>query len=39
MERDIAKTQALVDNGWKVIILWECQIKVDLSICIIEAGR
>ncbi len=34
IERDTAKTQALVDSGWKVIAIWECQIKRELSQCI-----
>lgn len=26
-ERDVAKTEQLKELGWKVIIVWECQLK------------
>lgn len=34
VERDAVKTQALINNGWKVITLWECQMKGNLSQCV-----
>ena len=30
-ERDNIKHQQLIDLGWKVITVWECEIKDDLS--------
>lgn len=36
MEHDTAKTEALIDNGWTVITLWECQIKKDMAQCVAE---
>lgn len=33
-QRDQEHIQALEDNGWKVIILWECQIKTDFETVI-----
>jgi len=27
VERDLAAQQALVDQGWDVLIVWECQMK------------
>jgi len=29
IERDALKCQALRENGWKVLIFWECEIKKD----------
>jgi DNA mismatch endonuclease (patch repair protein) len=33
-ERDALKTKALVDSGWTVLILWECQIQRELLHCV-----
>lgn len=30
-QRDQEYIQALEANGWKVVVLWECQIKTDLE--------
>lgn len=30
-QRDLKHIQALEADGWKVIVLWECQIKTDLE--------
>lgn len=30
--RDVAKIQALKELGWKVIIVWECELKRDKQI-------
>jgi len=32
-ERDARKSQELRDAGWKVIIIWECEIKKDAMQC------
>jgi len=32
-ERDANKIQNLEDDGWKVIVLWECEIKKDALGC------
>ena len=33
-ERDIRKQEALFNLGWKVLIIWECEIKKNLGSCI-----
>ena len=33
-ERDHRKRTALEEMGWRVIVIWECQIKKDLDGCI-----
>ena len=33
-ERDLRKTQELQSLGWKVLIIWECQINESLQDCI-----
>ena len=38
VERDIAKADALTAEGWKVVTVWECQIRQDLEMCV-EAVR
>lgn len=32
VERDRLKTQRLRDLGWKVIVIWECEIKKDILL-------
>lgn len=32
-ERDAEKIHNLEEDGWKVIVLWECEIKKDASSC------
>lgn len=34
IERDIRKKHDLENNGWKVVIIWECQIKNNLRNCV-----
>jgi len=34
IERDARKKHNLENEGWKVIIIWECQIKNDLQNCV-----
>jgi DNA mismatch endonuclease (patch repair protein) len=36
IERDKRKVEELERNGWKVFIIWECQIKKELSSCASE---
>jgi DNA mismatch endonuclease, patch repair protein len=31
VERDQQKKQALEQQGWKVLVIWECEMKADLS--------
>jgi DNA mismatch endonuclease (patch repair protein) len=31
IERDIKKTRTLEENGWKVLVIWECEIKRDAA--------
>lgn len=33
-ERDIRKRKELRDDGWKVVVIWECQIKKNLRSCV-----
>jgi DNA mismatch endonuclease, patch repair protein len=33
VERDKIKIQQLNENGWRTIILWECQINADIDGC------
>jgi DNA mismatch endonuclease (patch repair protein) len=33
-ERDIRERKELRDNRWKVVTIWECQIKKDLAGCV-----
>lgn len=33
-ERDIRKRTDLENNGWKVVTIWECQIKNNLQNCV-----
>ena len=33
-ERDNAKNESLKNDGWKVLVVWECQIKKGLSAII-----
>ena len=33
-ERDQRKIKELQDNGWKVLVFWECQIKDNLQHCV-----
>jgi DNA mismatch endonuclease, patch repair protein len=33
-ERDRRKRKELKDAGWKVIVVWECQIKKNISGCL-----
>lgn len=30
-ERDLRNYQILADNGWQVVVIWECQIKSDFE--------
>lgn len=34
VERDKRKVEQLKQLEWKVLILWECQIKKDMDICV-----
>lgn len=34
LERDIKKIQLLKNNGWNIIIIWECMIKNDILDCV-----
>lgn len=36
VERDIKKTKQLTKLGWKVIIVWECQLKKDVILTTFE---
>ncbi len=31
VERDQRNMEALQDDGWQALILWECEIKTDLE--------
>jgi len=31
MQRDIDHTKFLCENGWKVVVVWECEIKMDIN--------
>lgn len=33
-DRDKKKTKALKDKGWRVLTIWECQIKKDITKCV-----
>lgn len=33
-ERDLRKKQELLDLGWRVYVIWECEIKKDLDSCV-----
>jgi DNA mismatch endonuclease, patch repair protein len=33
-ERDLRKVEQLEQQGWKVIVIWECQIRDNLQICV-----
>ncbi|MBU4556345.1 MAG: very short patch repair endonuclease [Actinobacteria bacterium] len=35
IERDARKTAALVEAGWRVVIVWECELKADSS-CVLQ---
>ena len=38
-ERDQQNYQLLIDNGWQVIVIWECQLKanaIDRTMCEVE---
>ena len=35
VERDARKTAALVEAGWQVVIVWECELKAD-SPCVLQ---
>ena len=37
VERDIKKTKQLTKLGWKVIIVWECQLKKDVILTTFES--
>lgn len=39
VDRDKRKNIELRSQGWKVITIWECQIKRDLSKCIHKAQK
>jgi DNA mismatch endonuclease (patch repair protein) len=34
VERDTRNETLLIELGWKVVILWECEIRQDLDSCI-----
>lgn len=36
-ERDARKEQGLLDLGWRVLIVWECQLKDADHGCVIDA--
>ena len=31
VERDLKHRQALIDQGWKVIVVWECEVEKQLE--------
>lgn len=33
-ERDLKKSNQLLDLGWQVCVIWECQIKQDVAVCV-----
>lgn len=33
-ERDTRKTRDLEDAGWRVVQIWECEIKKDIAACV-----
>lgn len=37
--RDVVKIQALKELGWKVIIVWECELKRDKQITSIASDK
>lgn len=39
LERDDRKVQLLENNAWKVIVLWECQVKSNIDDCILIVRR
>ena len=34
IQRDAKNTESLIQQGWNVVILWECEIHHDLDACI-----
>jgi len=39
IHRDKKKVEYLQDNGWKVIVLWECEIKTDTAQIIEKVSK
>jgi DNA mismatch endonuclease (patch repair protein) len=39
VERDKEKVKVLKDNGWKTLILWECQVDNEMRTCIKKIMR
>lgn len=39
IERDKEKTAVLKSNGWKVLVIWECELKSDLESQIDKVNR
>jgi DNA mismatch endonuclease (patch repair protein) len=38
-QRDDRKTRALRSMGWRVVTIWECEIREDLGICVKRVKR
>lgn len=39
IERDIRKIRLLNKEGWKTLVVWECQIKNNVNICASKIKR
>lgn len=39
VERDARKLRELRKDGWKALVIWECQIKKDLWFCVERVKR
>lgn len=33
-ERDLRKQSALEEDGWRVLVIWECEVKKDVRACV-----
>ena len=38
-ERDLRKTRTLKEAGWRVLVLWECEIEADSDRCARRVAR
>ena len=38
-ERDLRIETQLAQDGWKVVTIWECQVKKDIEICVERIWR
>lgn len=34
IERDAANTDRLIENGWRVVRIWECEVSKDINRCV-----